>query len=53
MMADLLVINAGGGRFSWGGAGVDKPAEIRARYIDALRAADQHNIGPLMDFARS
>jgi hypothetical protein len=27
--------------------------ETRARYVEALRAADNHDVGPLVRFARS
>ena len=30
-----------------------KAARVRARYVAALRAADDHNIEPLLEFARS
>jgi Fic-DOC domain mobile mystery protein B len=53
MIADLLVLQLGGERFSWGSASLRDPGETRATYIDALRAADAHDIGPLLAFARS
>jgi Fic-DOC domain mobile mystery protein B len=53
LMADLLVMRLGGGRFTWGSASLQAVCEARKRYIDALKAADKHDIGPLLAFARS
>jgi Fic-DOC domain mobile mystery protein B len=53
LIADLLVMQLGGGRFSWGRGSLGDPCALRKRYIDALRAADDHDIGPLLNFARS
>ena len=52
-MADLLVMRLGGERFSWGRANLQAAGDIRGRYITALKAADNHDIGPLLAFARS
>jgi Fic-DOC domain mobile mystery protein B len=53
LMADLLIERLGGEPFSWGGGSVVEVGELRARYIAALKAADGHDIGPLLAFARS
>lgn len=53
LMADLLIMQLGGERFTWGSANLQDPRELRKRYIGALKAADDHNIGPLLAFARS
>lgn len=53
LMADLLVMQLGRERFTWGSANLQDASEVRRRYIDALRAADEHDIGPLLAFARS
>jgi Fic-DOC domain mobile mystery protein B len=53
LMADLLVMRLGGSRFSWGRGDLRDASRMRRRYIDALRAADRHDIAPLLDFARS
>ena len=53
LAADLLVEHSGGAPFSWGGAVLTDAGELRARYIAALRSADNHDIRPLLDFARS
>ena len=52
-MADLLVERLGGEPFSWGGGTLHDVGELRAQYVTALRAADHHDIGPLLAFARS
>jgi len=53
MMADLIARNLGEMRLSWGGNGVHTVAgEIWRRYIEALQAADRHDYGPLLRFAR-
>jgi hypothetical protein len=41
------------GRFSWGSESLDTANETRGRYIAALRAADNHDLGPLLAFVRS
>jgi Fic-DOC domain mobile mystery protein B len=53
MMADLIVKQAGLTPFSWGGASLIATSELRTEYISALRKADQGDITPLMEFARS
>jgi Fic-DOC domain mobile mystery protein B len=53
LLADLLVVQLGGERFSWGSGSLRDAGETRASYIDALRAADDHDIRPLLAFARS
>jgi hypothetical protein len=52
-MADLLVMDLGERRFSWGRTDLQHASDVRTRYIAALRAADQHDIRPLLVFARS
>jgi Fic-DOC domain mobile mystery protein B len=53
MATDLLLISLGCKRFSWGSANLVDPGETRDHYIAALRAADYHNIRPLLEFVRS
>lgn len=53
LMADLLAERLGRNPFTWGGGGLHDVGELRRRYVDALRAADNHDIGPLLEFARS
>jgi Fic-DOC domain mobile mystery protein B len=58
MMADLLIERLGGTPFTWGsagwgGSGIRDTGTLRTVYVRALQAADHHNIGPLVAFARS
>jgi Fic-DOC domain mobile mystery protein B len=53
LMADLLVMQLGRERFTWGSAKLHDAGEVRRRYIEALKAADDRDIGPLLAFARS
>lgn len=53
LAADVLVTQLGGARFTWGSANLQAAGEARKRYIDALHAADNHDLGPLILFARS
>lgn len=54
LASDALVVALGGRRFSWGGAGLTEPGQLRRSYIAALQAADTDgDFGPLLAFARS
>ena len=53
LMADLLIMRQGRDRFSWGSASLKDAGATRRRYIAALHAADNHDVGPLLAFARS
>ncbi len=53
LMADLLVMSLGGERFPWGSAHPQDAGTLRGRYIEAIKAADNHDIAPLLAFARS
>jgi Fic-DOC domain mobile mystery protein B len=53
LMADLLVMRLGGQRFSWGSRNLQAAGDVRRHYIAALKAADNHDKGPLIEFARS
>lgn len=53
MMADQLIAHLGGRQFTWGSGRLTDAGDLRRRYIDALQAADRHDIAPLMAFARS
>ena len=54
LVADILVASRGGEPLTWGaGANLIAAGEVRARYLSALRAADQQDFGPLLEFARS
>lgn len=52
LMADLLIVRLyGNPRFTWGGPSAS--ASNHKRYLEALRAADAREYGPLLAFARS
>nr|WP_304655912.1 mobile mystery protein B [Neorhizobium galegae] len=53
LAADLLIERLGGERFSWGDGSLGDVGELRARYVATLRAADNHDIAPLLEFART
>lgn len=53
LIGDLLALQLEQEPFTWGRANLVDVGETRARYIEALRAADNHNIKPLLLFARS
>jgi len=51
--ADLLAVQLGRPRFSWGGGDLAEPAQTRRAYVQALQRADGHDIEPLLAFART
>ena len=53
-MADLLLVQQGTERFSWGaGNNLVAVGDARQAYLNALRAADAREYGPLLVFVRS
>jgi len=53
LSADLMAVRLGQPRFGWGRSNLQATGDVRRRYIDALRAADNHEIAPLLIFART
>jgi Fic-DOC domain mobile mystery protein B len=53
LAADLSVVQRGGQRLTWGRLNLQAANDARRQYIDALRAADNHDILPLIKFART
>lgn len=53
LATDLLLVSLGQERFSWGSASITDPGQTRQRYVEALRAEDNHDIAPLLAFVRS
>ncbi len=53
LVGDLLARQLGKPSFTWGSANLVNAGETRARYVKSLQAADNHDIGPLLLFARS
>jgi Fic-DOC domain mobile mystery protein B len=52
LMADILAVRLVQEALTWSGGALQDAGELRARYIAALQAADGHNFGPLIAFAR-
>lgn len=53
LVTDLLLAGSGEPRFTWGRANLVDASATRQAYIAALRAADNHDIRPLLEFART
>lgn len=53
LATDLLLKSLGQPRFSWGQEILVDAGETRQRYVDALRAADNHDFTSLLEFVRS
>ncbi len=53
LVADVLVIKLARPGFTWGAVNLITPGQTRAKYLDALRAADHGDIRPLLEFARA
>jgi Fic-DOC domain mobile mystery protein B len=53
LVADLMIVKQGGKRFTWGSADLQAESGNRESYIQALKAADNHNYMRLIEFARS
>ena len=52
-MADLVIERLGGKALTWGGGSLQDTGTLRAKYVAALKAADGHDMAPLMAFVRS
>jgi Fic-DOC domain mobile mystery protein B len=54
LASDALILALGGPRFTWGGASLFEPTEMRRNYIGALQRADtDRDFRALIEFARS
>jgi Fic-DOC domain mobile mystery protein B len=53
LMADLLMTTMGKSPLSWGRVNLTAPGDARRKYIEALQAADRHDMRPLLEFAQS
>ena len=53
LMADLLAVRLDRPLFTWGSEDLRTPSDMRQTYLDALHAADAHDLEPLIAFARS
>jgi Fic-DOC domain mobile mystery protein B len=53
LLGDILISNVlGKPHFTWGSTDLLKPGEARKEYLEALRAADNQEYEPLIEFAR-
>lgn len=52
-IADLLLVQNGAERFTWGADNLSPDRDERRRYIDALQAADRSDYSSLLTFVRS
>ena len=53
LLTDLLLVQNGAERFSWGRGSITQPSQTRKAYVGALHRADAGDIAPLLGFARS
>jgi Fic-DOC domain mobile mystery protein B len=53
LMADILAMKLGRPAFTWGSASLVRDGEARKAYLEAIRMADDGDIQPLLNFARS
>ena len=53
LVADWIVWANGKPRLTWGNVSLTEQSEIRKKYINALKKADEHDISDLLEFARS
>jgi Fic-DOC domain mobile mystery protein B len=54
LAADVLIVKQlGGKRFTWGGADLRAAGSARDTYMATLKKADNHDVEPLIAFARS
>jgi Fic-DOC domain mobile mystery protein B len=53
LIADVLVTKLGNPAFTWGSANLVEEGTARTHYLEAVSAADDDDIQPLIQFARS
>lgn len=53
LIADVLAVQLGRPRFPWGRANLQSAGAVRDTYISAIKRADEGNVKPLIEFARS
>lgn len=53
LATDLMLTALGCAPFTWGRVNLIDVSETRKAYVDALRASDNHDYGPLLEFVRS
>jgi Fic-DOC domain mobile mystery protein B len=53
LIVDIIAMKLGRPVFTWGSANLVKEGEARTTYLEAIRAADEGDIQPLLNFVRS
>jgi Fic-DOC domain mobile mystery protein B len=53
LIADVLAMKLGRPTFTWGSVSLLKEGEARGKYLQAIRTADDGDVRPLVEFARS
>lgn len=53
LITDLLLVQAGQPRFTWGRQKLESEGSIRKQYINALKKADSHDYSYLAEFVRA
>ena len=53
LIADVACKRLGAKPFSWGAVSLTETSEARTAYVAALKAADDHDLAPLIAFAQS
>jgi Fic-DOC domain mobile mystery protein B len=54
MMTDIILVHLlKQPRFTWGSGNLVNAGDCRKQYVEALRAADRYDYGPLLAFVRS
>lgn len=50
LMTDIFLLDNVGNPFNWGGTNLTQDSDVRKKYLDALRAADNHDFSLLKGF---
>jgi Fic-DOC domain mobile mystery protein B len=53
LVGDALILKLGRPEFTWGSANLVEQGEARKTYLETIKAADEGDIQPLLNFARS
>lgn len=53
LIADVLIMKLGNSAFTWGSTNLVEEGAARTRYLEAVRTADNGEVQPLLQFARS
>jgi Fic-DOC domain mobile mystery protein B len=53
LITDELLVELGSDPFTWGSGSIDNEGDVRTRYLESLRRADNGDFGPILEFVRS